>query len=267
MFMDGTKVVCPREFLMLLHNECKTIMYLGEQNDLHEFLCVMIDKLNACITEAMPAMAPPSPRSTNDLYAIQQEKMDHAWLAHHQREYSPLVPMMHSQIISQIICQCGAVHHNYEVQMNFMLPIVEESLQGCLDAYFKEEHVSHEWTCDKCRKKGSNNIRTVRVWRHPKILILALKRFDDNMNKISKRVEVPQRIDFKKHSIPACPSYVLRSVAFHQGSVMGGHYYAICNDGKDWFAIDDDTVMRVNDPHLGEGYVYFYEAVRPAPRS
>lgn len=268
LFNGPSKIVSPRALLIELQEKCKAVMYLGEQNDIHEFLCMLLDKLNVSIAGPMPDVAPNTAANGN-IFMQHSHTMDVAWHAHHQREFSPFVPMMYSQIISQIVCNCNAVHHNYEVQMNIMLPIVANSLQDCLDAYFADEKVSSDWKCDKCQCQGSQNVRTIKVWRHPQILILVLKRFDDNMRKITKHVQVPTRIDLKKHSIPRCPEYVLRSVAFHQGNVMGGHYFACCHDGKVWSVMDDETVSSApQDMDLGQGYVFFYEAAgRSAPRS
>lgn len=54
-------------------------------------------------------------------------------------------------------------------------------------------------------------------------------------------------------------------VVSHIGSMDGGHYYAHCRDGKQWYKIDDEEVAELDVNELGfdrEGsefaYILFY---------
>lgn len=269
MFMKdaGASYISPKQLLLTLYSECKSIMNIAEQNDIQEFISVFLDKLINCTKQEMPK---PVYVGEVDAHTVFQNRMSKSWYDHHKNEYSLLTSVIYSQVITQISCgQCNSLHHNYEVHINYMLPIMCGSLQGCFDAYFSDEAVCNEWKCDKCNQVGTESMKAAKLLKVPNILILTLKRFDESMRKINTVVEVPKHLDVSKHCLMASPPprYILRSVAFHQGSsLLGGHYYSVCMDGDAMYIIDDETVLETANHNLGRGYMFFYEVVSP-PRS
>lgn len=259
----------PRNFLRAVHNKIHGMMYVFEQNDINEFLAIIIDKLNGEICRPFDVQMGPY---QNTLYDKQRKKMDDSWAQSHRKEYSDLADMFYGQTITQIICGgCGKVHHNHEVVMNIMLSIGDsKTIYECLDTHFADEVVNNSseddaWRCDGCNQCVESK-KTTKLWRTPQILIISLKRFNSNLKKISTHIEAPFDIDISKHLIGPTSqhTYTLKSVAYHYGSFHGGHYFATCKHGDEWSIYDDEDVKKIDE--IGDavkaGYVYFYDLDR-----
>lgn len=262
---EGDKAINPIRLIKVLHLKLNVFMNIFEQNDINEVLTLMIDKLNDEVSR--PYDEHHKHYDDKSLFDLQRRKMDISWEQHHRESWSELIPMFYGQMISQIICgNCKAIHHNHEVFMNIMVSLDDATtLQDCLDNFCKDEYIEEGWLCDKCKKPNKSQ-RSHRFWRVPQILIITVKRFNKNLSKISTSIQVPMYLDIDKHCIPTCPRYMLRSVAFHSGSGFhsGGHYHAVGYDNQQWTIIDDEMVARSDEIPvvMGEGYVFFYEALR-----
>jgi ubiquitin carboxyl-terminal hydrolase 8 len=259
----------PRNFLRAVHNKIHSMMYVFEQNDINEFLAIIIDKLNGEICRPFDVQMGPY---QNTLYDKQRKKMDDSWALSHKKEYSDLTDMFYGQTITQIICGgCGKIHHNHEVVMNIMLSIGDsKSIYECLDAHFADEVVNgtseDPWKCDGCNQCVKSQ-KTTKLWRTPQILIISLKRFNSNLKKINTHIEAPFTIDISDHIIGPSKQtkYNLKSVAYHYGSFHGGHYFATCKhthtQGDEWNIYDDEDVKKIDEIEdaVKAGYVYFYD--------
>jgi ubiquitin C-terminal hydrolase len=263
-FIEG-ETSSPRQFLRAVHNKVHGMMYVFEQNDINEFIAIIIDKMNGEICRPFDLNMGPY---KNTLYDKQMRKMDDSWALSHKKEYSDLTDMFYGQTISQIVCgNCGMIHHNHEVVMNIMLSIDEShSIYECLNNHFADEIVNsdtdHAWKCDGCNQCVESK-KSTKLWRTPKILIISLKRFNSNLQKINTHITAPFTIDISNHLIGPIPqhTYTLKSVAYHYGSFHGGHYFATCKHGEDWYMYDDEDVKKmdeIEDP-IKSGYVYFYD--------
>lgn len=270
---DVVKMICvdkhgvmPKRFLKYLRENMQQIE-LFEQNDINEFLAIFIDKLNQSVARNIKVtredLIEKYKYSTSD-YDVQRFKMDMSWYEKTEKEYSPLVPMLHGQTISQIVCgNCGKIFHNYEMYFNLMLPVSTKThtIYDCLDEYFQDEHINTDqpiWTCDSCQKKCTST-KTTRLWRNPNILIVSLKRFTMDLQKNNVRIDVPEVLDLSKYCLTKTNNrYKLQSVAHHFGSFDSGHYHAICNKDNNWYDYDDLNVKEVKDPSHVHGYVFFY---------
>lgn len=259
--------VVPRNLLQHIQENVKLINVF-EQNDINEFLAILIDKLNGCVGKRVnitkEALIDKNRYSTSD-YDVQRFKMDVDWYEKHSREYSALVPMFHGQSISQIVCgACGKVFHNYETYLNLMLPITNETktLYDCFDEYFREEAVNKDtadWECSSCKKKVVSQ-KTVKLWRNPPVLVVSLKRFANDFRKVGAPIEIPDALDLSRYSLAHKTNvYRLQSVAYHSGSHHSGHYNAVCRHDDRWYEYDDMDVRCFKEaPEHKHGYVFFY---------
>jgi ubiquitin carboxyl-terminal hydrolase 8 len=241
------------------------MMEVFEQNDINEFLCVFVDKLNRQVCASINVTKDDlisKYKYTSSDYDIQRFKMDVSWYEKTGKEYSPLVPMFHGQTISQIVCgNCGKIFHNYEIYLNLMLPVTESTntIYDCLDEFFKDEKIKDVWTCDGCNKKHES-VKTTKLWRNPHVLIVSLKRFTHDLQKNSKRIEIPDILNLERYSLTNnTNTYELKAVAHHFGSFDSGHYHAICKCSDTWYDYDDLMVRKIEDPSHVHGYVFFYE--------
>lgn len=87
----------------------------------------------------------------------------------------------------------------------------------------------------------------------PQILLMMLKRF-----RVSEghRVKDEQEVLFDQEMILDNVKYRLVSMVVHQGTMEGGHYWAICPHDKSYVEYNDDkvtikeTVMDHSSPYL-----------------
>ena len=261
--------IIPKKLLKFMIENIKTIELL-EQNDINEFVSILIDKLNQSVAKPIHVRKEDlieKYKYKNTDFDVQKFKMDLSWYEKTGKEYSPLMPMLHGQTISQIICgNCNKIFHNYEIYMNLMLPVTNETqtLYHCLDAYFTDEVVNADnpiWTCDQCHMKHKS-VKTSRLWRNPNILVVSLKRFTHDLRKNNKKIEIFEDLDISKYCLTNNNNkYKLCAVAHHFGSFDSGHYHAVCRKDDKWFEYDDLSVREIIDPKHDMGYVFFYESV------
>ena len=278
---NSSGVVNPVEFARSLQKTLK--IHICEQNDITEFLSLLLDKLNTEISvNAKDRMLTivENTEYADTSYERQRKKMDIDWCEKIGKEYSDIVPMLYGQQISQIICNsCNKIWHNYEVYQQISVAIPNRntnhpnhhpqtpSITSCIIKHFEDMQLG-EWKCDKCGK-GQGSSQTALLWRNPKILIVSLKRFEfdprsGNFVKNNTPVNVPHTLDLSSKTIGKTKkSYHLKSVAFHSGSYHGGHYHAICiNTDGTCYGYDDETVHTLSAApnNIGQGYVFFYES-------
>ena len=47
----------------------------------------------------------------------------------------------------------------------------------------------------------------------------------------------------------------------HEGSLDGGHYWAVCRKGKDYFNFNDEEVKKIGDGFQKGAYILMYEMI------
>jgi ubiquitin carboxyl-terminal hydrolase 4/11/15 len=112
------------------------------------------------------------------------------------------------------------------------------------------------------------------LWRVPDLLMIELKRFENNLyatTKIEAEVTYPDELDLHERVLGPQNGeplkYRLYAVSEHFGSLVGGHYraHAIVRGGDDehWYSFDDSTCAMVNaaEAHNKAAYVLFYERI------
>ena len=141
------------------------------------------------------------------------------------------------------------------------------ALVKCLKNFCKEEELTNEWYCSKCKKKVLANQKKD-LFYLPKILIICINRFDKSTSRWEKnedKVEFPiNNLDMKDFVIGPDKDhskYDLFAVNQHYSSSTGfGHYTAICkNDGK-WYSYDDSNCSETSESEIqpSTAYILFY---------
>jgi ubiquitin C-terminal hydrolase len=269
---SGNTVITPHQFVRVLAKSFGNLMEVFEENDIHEFIMILIDKMNEEASKKSSLAAADVTSPTSGIMMIDKlgEKLDESWRAHFKTQLTPLVPMFYGQSIIQIICgHCHKIFHNYEPFMVLTIPMASascNSLGDCLHQYFQHETVNLPgevaWKCDRCQQSEESK-QSIKIWRLPEILILCLKRFANNRSKLSREIQVPKSLDMSTHMITGDKKdsiYDLYSVACHNGSTSGGHYHALCRLPNDeWRRYDDCHVNSVPFPtKTSSGYTFFY---------
>lgn len=261
--------VAPRKFVNYVAKTYGDILTIYEQNDIPEFLLFFIGFLNKSICNQIdPSIIEEHRRrfkkETNPLSKFKYE-IYISWLETHKLEYSPFIDMLFGNQVSQVKCNtCKHLSHTYESFSVLSLAITDPEdciLQDMLKKYMTTEPI--QLTCEMC-KKQNNMAKSNRFWMLPKVLIIAFKRFDQNMNKMHSRVSLPESLSLDEWTLydTQCV-YKLKAIACHSGSMHSGHYCAVCRhpSGK-WFIYDDDTIKEIpsyTKVHSSLYYTVFYE--------
>ena len=96
------------------------------------------------------------------------------------------------------------------------------------------------------KMKNENCEKRNKFWKLPDILIIMIKQYNDNTRKLDKSLEYPMDLDMEPYCLNyknECIDYELQSLCIHNGSLNGGHYYALCKN------MNDDKWREYNDEH------------------
>ena len=145
------------------------------------------------------------------------------------------------------------------------------SIEDCLKLFTTPETIDSENKpfCSKCKKKRKST-KQFGIFRMPQVLVVHLKRFNNNRSKITTEVAFKDYLDMSPYSaaVETGPvseenTYELYGVCNHIGSYGGGHYTADCKKGGVWWTFNDSHVSK-NVAGVGsdggcEPYVLFYK--------
>ena len=98
----------------------------------------------------------------------------------------------------------------------------------------------------------------------PSVLILTLKRFNNNLSKNNADVKVAPLIDLQGHCLnPGSHLYEIYSMIVHNGTARGGHYTAFSKRGESWFFFSDSSFKQVGWDRVrsSQPYILFYRRV------
>jgi ubiquitin C-terminal hydrolase len=249
-----------------------------EPHDSHEFYLFLLQTLHeATATEVEIRVLRPPPVTAEDRLVIGALE---AWKKEFTKEYSPFVDIFYGLGHWQTACQrCGNITHRWE-SFNSLKASVPARAEGHADiaallAADLEPETIEQYDCDTCKEKTTVR-RWFRVWRLPHTVVLVLKRFQQNGQKITTPVAALEggTFDFSPYFSEVSPErngvsrYTLRSIVDHHGSSLGGHYTAQVrhrdsgDEALSWYFYDDEGVanMKGRGPIFGEStYMLFLE--------
>ena len=253
-----------RNFLKEICDTSHSMFEVGHQHDSCELYLWLIDQLHEGTHfqfDVKDHVNGPIRKIWDTLHRMQHGK------------YSKVLDTFQGVHIHLMECNnCKNQPYNIEPYTTIYIdtPANEEnvSVAECIMKQFHIEDMS-EWKCDKCNLFGGK--RQMRLWNIPKVMVIALKRFDNQMRKINTPVLLQDTLTFSEGALLSSPkscSYKLKAIANHFGSYRGGHYTAIVydSDRKEWIHWDDASHEIVKDiSKLFEknqhAYLLFYELV------
>ena len=165
---------------------------------------------------------------------------------------------------SSLTCgHCGKATRRMEDAFDLSVSICGDSVADCVKQHFQEEELGegNEWQCEHCRHSDARTRKQLSVVSLPEVLIVHLKLFDADGDKLSDRVE------FERHLELDC-RYELVSVVSHHGiSLQSGHYTAACHVRQLdlWAVYDDSDIYQQawSQVHSRQAYVLCYRRVSP----
>ena len=117
----------------------------------------------------------------------------------------------------------------------------------------------------KVNNKEETCSKTISFWSLPKILIITLKRFNNNNRKDQRLVNFEHDLDMTKYVKgykEATQVYELYGICNHSGGTRGGHYTSfVKNANGKWYLFNDTKVAEVKNLdklRTPQAYCFFY---------
>ena len=215
-----------------------------------------------------------------------------SWEQDIKKEYSPIKMMFTGLYHNNLVCKCCSNSSNsFETfsRLQISIPVDPNSfdivkefdLEQCLENLVKTERLDKDnmWTCGMCGKK-TRALKTMKLWRTPKVLVIHIKRFLKNnygviSRKITNKVNYPIKdLDISSYISDVSPfkcksKYNLFGINLHQefgytGNTNSGHYTSIIKNRYDnkWYLYNDSSnvipIKNKNKLQHQNAYLLFY---------
>ena len=259
-------------------------LFNGSQNDPHEFLAYILDKLHNAKSSSVNITIPQSVMdSDEDIY--HRKYLEHL-KSRYEKDFSYFVMNLYYYIINIVECSaCG--NQSIEVSPNdvICLPLPEDwyqrggrdiNLDECFNEMFKIEMIDYK--CEKCGNQKDNRLDK-KILTKPETIIIKLKRyanFGPRIVKVSNMINYPTVLNIDQyHCGQDLGTYKLYGVINHIGSMNVGHYYSYVNDnpggGPDgcgtfsdqWFECNDERTHPISMDSVlrsPNAYMLFYHS-------
>lgn len=262
----SNKVVNPAAFLSVLAEKLDGILQIRRQNDVMEFIMLVLDLLNKEIGVALALRTP-----VKGLVGTQKlvDNMRCEWHNTHRLAYSDLCDTMYGQCIQQMKCKiCGKIEHRSEVFCNLALSFKDgsDTIDDLVRDYFEQELIKQN--CESCNLHNVAAFKVPRLWKLSQVLIVQLKRFNSDNSKVINKITLGATLDVDEYVIikpkDSTCTYELVAIACHAGGTNMGHYFSVVkNPNGTWYLMDDEAPPKKleswTDIDSKNYYVLFYE--------
>lgn len=247
------------------------------QHDAHECLISILQLFHNVLAKNVKYHISGDPLTETDKLI---EKAHQDWIIYYQRKHSLVLETFCGQIRTEMVClNCHTPYYTFDPVMCIDLPLIQDgndnnsTLNHCLSQFTTTEQLTSDnlYLCSHCHIKTCAYKRNT-LWTLPNILIIKLNRFQYQIingtycqQKISGLINYPTTgLDlrlFISSPLENQTVYDLCAVTCHVGSLMGGHYYAICyNDvTRAWIRYNDDKHDTVENPISEDAFILFYQ--------
>ncbi|XWS62154.1 hypothetical protein CRYUN_Cryun07bG0186600 [Craigia yunnanensis] len=221
-----------------------------QQEDAHEFLQCLLDRLESCCSDS---------KLKNDLSSPND---------------CLVKKVFGGRLVSRLCCcNCGHISYTYEPLNDLSLEIEDvDSLPSALESFTKVEKIEDleaKFRCENCKEEVSVE-KQLMLDQAPSVATFHLKRFKaegDFVEKIDKHVVFPLELDLQPYTIVNERSneelrYQLYAVVKHSGfRSTSGHYICYIRSSPDtWHKLNDSRVTSVEEEAVlsQEAYILFY---------
>ena len=276
----------------LATNYLKDIVYKfdmsGSQNDAHEFLVFLLDRLNIELLNIENKFQINNNTSDTNEHNINIEKEEpkENKIEDEEDEWeevkkggktmkqtnsiknfkTSILGEVFQGIIKQDIIQKGSSQSNCQIEPFFTLHLDndEPSIENMFEKFFKKKQIEDS---------GDKYIQSF-LEKCPNIFIVNAKGFfydkkNKTIVKIKKELIFGEKLILKKEYVSPYLrnkniEYELIGIVVHKGNLATeGHYICYCKDNKDkkWFYLDDNKVIKVSEDllHKIRPYILFYK--------
>lgn len=272
---NDNAIIGPKRFQSTVqavaNNHDKDIFTGFAQNDLPEFLLFIIDAFHTALHNPVVVRIKGTVKNDMDRMAV---KCYNVIKTMYEKEYSVMLDHFYGISLTYITNKNGeVVSSNPEpfMMLNLPIPHIKNiTLQDCINLYCQDEVLEGEnmWYNEKTKEKEVVTKKT-KFWSFPKILIIDLKRFNNNNSKRQELIKIPVEEILNLTSYiygynSESYKYRLYAVCNHEGGVLGGHYTATVKkeDGK-WYNYNDTIVTEVSEKKVvsTKAYCLFFKKI------
>lgn len=235
------------------------------QNDLTEFLQFVTECFHESICREVEMNIQGNAITNTDKLALSCFKMMKNM---YKKEYSEFLNMFFGIHVSKIkSLESDYLNITPEPFFNLNLPISDDNtLEKCIELYTATEKMDgdNKILNDKTDKKEIAE-KNIQFWSLPKILVITLKRFDNNNRKNQRFIDFPlENLDMRKYIVgydKESYMYDLYGICNHSGGSAGGHYTSyVKNANNKWYHFNDTNCNEINLGGLKTplAYCFFY---------
>ena len=228
----------PIKLKQIINNKFKKFNNSG-QHDSHEFILDLLNYFDEAIIE-----------ESNYLGKV----MNCTNIVAHNIQLNKFISSLFDvRITSSIKCSgCNSVSHSTVGEKILSIEINGlHTYEECLKHFFDKEIID-DYYCSICYE-NTKAIKKISITCLPKYLIIHLKRFNNELQKLSNEIIIPECIIIKNYT------YMLRSFIYNSGGLDGGHYINFTKSENVWYCINDNgiSIANIND-YLPYGYIYLF---------
>ena len=276
---SGNYIISPNRFINAVKEVSKKkghSMFSGfDQNDVTEYLMFILESIHQTIARPVHITIQGTRQNDRDEFAIKC----YTYIKNvYAKEYSEIYSLFYGIGITEIVDSSNSANilsqsFEHSLMLNLSIPQTSHSscnkltlsLNDCLDMYTTPELLDGEnaWYNDRISQK-QNVYKKSYFWKLPPLMIINLKRYNNNMDKDNRLVTAPLILDMSPyvHSyVRASVIYELYAICNHVGNYSSGHYFSIISteDGK-WHLFNDDNLGEVPVEHIITPYsmCFFY---------
>lgn len=219
-------------------------MPINYQHDVDEFLEKILNKMGDELSRELNIKIEGEVKNELDKIYLNSLK---CWEKSFKKEYSFITELFYGQYFSEIIClNCNHRTSSYDPFMILELELKYDNILDCIKKHTSFEEDIDDYKCEKCQKK--NIKKRLNIIRLPKVFLITLKRYNNNICKLKNDVEINDKLKLKNY-LGEELNYNLKSIIIHEGNCMGGHYYTYTKNisTEKWFNFNDEKVSEIEN--------------------
>jgi ubiquitin carboxyl-terminal hydrolase 8 len=231
-------------------------------HDAHEFLSFLLDQIHEGLAEEVDMTLRVDESKKEVRSALE------FWKSSFEKSYSPIVELLFSLKRKSTVCQsCNNESVTWEtfnmIDVSVPMQVEPPNLMDLLIADGKGDELDDYVCSGECTHRTKAQVSRS-IWRLGTWVIIALKRFGNNGQKVNTPVHIPIQTTFEGifygKSIEPSKShtYELFSTVHHHGVAGGGHYTARAKHPVTgiWNTYDDENTYTVSGPNLLDPSIY-----------
>ena len=238
-----------------------------DQNDAGEFMTILFDLLHKCLEYKIKLQIQGEIQNNYDKIAVNSINY---WKKFFENKYSHIVQKTYSQLLNMTSCpKCDYSTTNYDPVQVITLHMKKglKTIYDLLNDYTSLEILDNDntWKCDKCLE-NVNSEKKIVFWNLSEILIFQVKRYSNNLQKNNDHINFPMTLKMGRFTMnynEDSTNYELCAMSVQEGSLSGGHYYAICKVKEQWYVYNDTNVFKINKDEVlkKNPYCLFYKRI------